>query len=82
MSSAGVSAQTPPRLPTTVLCNPRRPQARTAVDLLRSSALGAFGLREPSLMRADLSGCVASLVKLLCTPGGRRCGVRATQLCA
>ena len=71
MSSAGVSAQTPPRLLTTVLCNERRPQARTAVDLLRNKALGALGLREPSLMRPDLSGCVASLVQLPCTPAGQ-----------
>ena len=79
MSSAGVSAQTPPRLLTTVLCNERRPQARTAVDLLSSRALGALGLREPSLMSADLSGCVASLVKLLCTPAGQRRAVARAQ---
>ena len=68
MSSAGVSAQTPLRLLTTMLCNKRRPQARTAMDLLTSSALGALGVMAPSLVRAALSGCVAALVKLLCTP--------------
>ena len=76
MSSAGVSALTPPRLLTTVLCTERRPQARIAVDLLTSRAFGALGLMDPSLVRAALSGCVAGLVKLLCTPAGQRRVVR------
>ena len=80
MSSAGVSALTPPRLLTTVLCSERL-QARTAVDLLTSRAFGVLGLMEPSLVRAALSGCVAALVKLLCTPAGQRRVVSAARLC-
>ena len=80
MSSAGVSALTPPKLLTAVLCSQRRLQARTAVDLLTSRAFESIGLMEPSLMRAALSGCMAALVKLLCTPAGQRGVVIAAQL--
>ena len=82
MSSAGVSALTLPRLLTTVLCSERLLQARTAVALLASRAFGTLGLMEPSLVRAALPGCVASPVKLLCTPAGQRHVVSAAQLCA
>ena len=82
MSSAGVSVLTPPRLLTTVLSSERRLQARTAVDRLTSRAFGFLGLMEPSLVRAALSGCVAALVKPLCTPERQRHVVSATQLCA
>lgn len=78
--SAGVSALAPPRLLTTALCNERRPQARTAMDLLTSRAFGALGFMEASLMSATLYECVAALVNLMCTPAGQRRVVRAAQL--